>query len=181
MTVDNPREVLDFWFAAGPERWFSKDAEFDAEIARRFGATVEAARKGRLDHWAKAPEGALALVILLDQFPRNIHRGSPRAYACDAQALALARDVVARGLDMDMPAEQRKWFYMPYMHSENLADQEACVELFRRSELTDNLPHAIEHAEIIRRFGRFPHRNAVLGRRTTEAEQDYLDRGGFRG
>lgn len=181
MTTDNPRDVLDFWFAAGPERWFRKDDAFDEEIARRFGATVEAAREGRYDDWAQAPESALALVILLDQFPRNIHRGSPKAFACDEKALGVARSAVDRGFDMELTAAQRKWFYMPFMHSESLEDQELCIELCKRSDLEDQIPHAIEHADIIRRFGRFPHRNAVLGRRSTEEEQAFLDAGGFAG
>lgn len=180
MTVA-PRDVLDFWFEAGPDRWFRKDAKFDAEIASRFGALVEDARTGKCDRWVQSPEGALALVIVLDQFPRNIHRDSPKAFACDPKALATAKAAIARGFDMELPQASRSWFYMPFMHSEVLADQERCIELFKRSGLDDNLPHAVEHADIIRRFGRFPHRNAVLGRKTTEAEQSFLDGGGFKG
>ena len=176
-----PRDVLDFWFEAGPDRWFRKDGQFDAEIARRFAALVEAARAGRCDRWTDSPEGSLALTVVLDQFPRNIHRGSPKAFASDPKALATAKGAIARGFDMELPADARQWLYMPFMHSEDLADQEMCVELCKRSGLEDTLPYAVEHADIIRRFGRFPHRNAVLGRRTTEAEQGFLDGGGFAG
>jgi uncharacterized protein (DUF924 family) len=176
-----PRDVLDFWFEAGPDRWFRKDGEFDAEIARRFGTLVETARAGKCDGWADSPEGSLALTVVLDQFPRNIHRGSPKAFACDPKALATAKAAIARGFDMELPPGARQWLYMPFMHSEDMADQEMCIELCKRSRLEDTLPHAVEHADIIRRFGRFPHRNAVLGRRTTESEQGFLDSGGFAG
>lgn len=177
----SPRDVLDFWFDAGPERWFRKDTEFDAAIKRRFSALVEAARTGKCDRWRDSPEGAAALVIVLDQFPRNIHRGTPRAFACDGKALETAKEAIGRGFDMELPEAVRMWLYMPYMHSENLHDQEQCVELCKRSGLDATTPYAVEHADIIRRFGRFPHRNAILGRRTTEAEQRFLDDGGFAG
>ncbi len=176
-----PRDVLDFWFAAGEEKWFAKDDEFDADIAARFGDAHEAAKKGAFDHWAETPQGALALIILLDQFSRNLFRGSPLSFAADEKALALANDAVARGLDMEMPGAVRHWFYLPFEHSEDMADQMRCIELCQRSGLDESVKWAKVHADIIARFGRFPHRNAVLGRQTTPDEQAFLDGGGFAG
>lgn len=183
MTADirSPREILDYWFALADDVAFGADPAFDRLLEDRFGATVEAARRGALDSWEATPEGALALVLLLDQMSRNIHRGTPSMYEHDAKALAIAKRAIARGDDRALPKAERRWLYMPFMHSEDLADQERCVELCRASDLADTLPHAIEHADIVRRFGRFPHRNAILGRQSTQAEIDYLDGGGFKG
>src|SRR6478609_5273031 len=119
--------VLDFWFGAGPQKWYSKDDAFDAEIRERFLPTYEAAATGRLTDWEAAPESAVALVIVLDQFPRNMFRGSARSFAADAQALAIAKRAVARGFDQKLELSKRNFFYLPFMHSENLADQEVCV------------------------------------------------------
>lgn len=170
-----------FWRAAGSERWFEKDAAFDAEIRRRFLATHEAAARGELTDWEATPAGALALILTLDQFPRNMFRGEARSLATDAQARAAARAALARSFDRQAPADLRTFFYLPLMHAENLADQERCVALYRALGDEDSLKHAMQHADIIRRFGRFPHRNAVLGRRTTPEEQAFLDAGGFAG
>jgi uncharacterized protein (DUF924 family) len=120
-------------------------------------------------------------VILLDQMSRNIHRGTPGMYEHDSRALAVAERAIARGEDAALPKEERRWLYMPFMHSEKLADQERCVELCRAAGLDATLPFAVEHADIVRRFGRFPHRNAILGRASTKAETDYLEGGGFKG
>ncbi|MGI9413425.1 MAG: DUF924 family protein, partial [Hyphomicrobiales bacterium] len=127
-----PRDVLDFWFAAGKEKWFVKDETFDRECAVRFQAAHEAARDGACDDWRDSAQGCLALIILLDQFPRNIYRDSPEAFAADPKALALAKDVVARGIDVEVPADARKWLYLPFEHSEEMIDQERGVELFER-------------------------------------------------
>ena len=175
-------DVVAFWRDAGRGRWFRKNAAFDLEIARRFAAATEAAQAGALEEWRSEPQSALALILLLDQFPRNIWRGSPRAFAGDARAAARAEDAIARRFDRLAPAALRAFFYMPFMHSERLADQERCVALFTASAPGGgNLRFAREHRDIIRRFGRFPHRNAVLGRRSTAAEIDFLRQGGFRG
>lgn len=176
-----PAAVLSFWREAGADRWFKKDDGFDEAVRSRFAATYRAAAAGKLDRWAEAAEGALALLIVLDQFPRNMFRHSAEAYACDRRARQIADAAIAAGLDRKVPSDQRIFFYLPFMHSETLADQERCVALVRAAGLTENLAYAEEHADIIRRFGRFPHRNAVLGRATTAAEQAFLDGGGFAG
>jgi uncharacterized protein (DUF924 family) len=178
-SVMTPQDVLAFWRAAGPAKWFAKDDAFDAEIGARFLATHEAAAKGLLS-WEETPEGALALLLLLDQFPRNMFRGTPRAYATDPLALAVAKRALARGFDTQLPA-LRVFFYLPFMHSEELADQERCVALVRGLGDEEALKFAVDHEDIIRRFGRFPHRNAILGRTTTAEEQAFLDGGGFAG
>lgn len=176
----NPDDIIAFWREAGPERWFAKDEAFDAEIRRRFLAAHEAAARGDLDDWENTPEGALALLILLDQFPRNMFRGSARAFATDAQALAIAGRAIRNGFDSRFDV-MRTFFYLPYQHSEDLADQERGVELYRATGDADGQKWAEVHADIIRRFGRFPHRNRVLGRSTTAEEQAFLDSGGFAG
>lgn len=174
--MTEPQDVLDFWFE--PEnvaKHFEKDPAFDARIRERFGAAHEAAAQGRLDHWAETADGALALLILLDQFSRNLHRGDARAFACDPRARAIADAAMARGDDMAMPEERRKFFYLPLEHSEDLADQERCVELMT-SRLTNPINHqyAEAHRRIIARFGRFPHRNEALGRSSTAEELAFL-------
>ncbi len=175
------KDVLAFWLAAGPDRWFEPDADFDAEIRNRFAATYEDAAAGRLSAWEDWPEGALALLLVLDQFPRNMFRGSARAYATDPLARAVARSAIARGFDQQVVMPQRSFFYLPFEHSEELADQEHAVALMHATGDADLLKWAELHADIIRRFGRFPHRNSVLGRATTPEEQAFLDGGGFSG
>jgi len=173
--------VLDFWFGLDPEKWYKKDAAFDAEIRERFLPTYEAAAAGQLSEWEQAPESTLALLIVLDQFPRNMFRGSPRTFAADARALAIAKGAVERGFDKTLDVQKRTFVYLPYEHSESLEDQERGVALNRASGDAESLKWAELHADIIRRFGRFPHRNAVLGRSTTAEEQAFLDAGGFAG
>ena len=180
-TIATAADVLAFWQAAGNDRWFAKDAAFDAEIRARFLATHEAAARGELTGWQDTPAGALALVILLDQFPRNMFRGSARTFATDAKALALAQAAIARGFDRAVAPEMRTFFYVPFMHSEQLPHQARCVALYRAAGDAYSLKYAEEHQDIIRRFGRFPHRNAVLGRETTPEERRFLDDGGFAG
>ena len=174
-------DILAFWREAGPKKWFNKDAAFDQEIRTRFLATHEAAAAGTLADWENTAEGALALVILLDQFPRNMFRGSARAFATDPMAHRIADGAIAKGYDGQVSATDRQFFYLPFEHSESLADQDRCVTLFRAAGDAELLKWAELHADIIRKFGRFPHRNAVLGRATTAAEQAFLDSGGFAG
>ena len=174
-----PLDVLAFWRAAGPDQWFSKNLAFDAEIAARFGELWRAAAEDRLAHWEATPEGALALVIVLDQFPRNMFRGQARAYEADAAARAIADRAIRRGFDRQMPQQERRFFYMPFMHSENPIDQERCMELARAYGDDEFMTYAELHAGIVRRFGRFPHRNTTLGRAMTPEEQAFLDAGGF--
>jgi len=177
----SPEDVLAFWRAAGAEKWFKKDTAFDDAVRARFLPTYEAAAAGALDAWGKTPAGALALVIVLDQFPRNMFRGDRRTYAADPKAKAVAADAIARGFDQLFPIPERTFFYLPFEHAEDMADQQRCVSLFRATGDADLLKWAELHADIIRRFGRFPHRNAALGRATTPEEQAFLDAGGFAG
>jgi uncharacterized protein (DUF924 family) len=179
--VVNAADVVSFWKEAGPERWFNKNAAFDKEIRERFFDTYEAAAAGRLSDWEQSAQGALALLILLDQFPRNMFRGDARAFATDTLARAITAGAIIRGFDSQVPKELRSFFYLPFEHSEDLADQERCIALNKATGDADGLKWAEIHADIIRRFGRFPHRNAALGRTTTPEEQAFLDGGGFAG
>jgi uncharacterized protein (DUF924 family) len=174
-------DVISFWRDAGPKAWFKKDDAFDDGIRRRFLKTHEAAVAGQLSDWEHSADGALALLILLDQFPRNMFRGDIRAYSSDELAREVARRAIARGVDARVEPALLEFLYMPFMHSEELADQMRCVELFRRTGNTDNIGYAEDHAGIVGRFGRFPHRNRILGRATTPEEQAFLDNGGFGG
>ena len=178
--VASADDVLAFWREAGYDKWFNKDDAFDAAIREKFLSTYEAAAAGKLSAWEATGEGALALCIVLDQFPRNLFRGDARTYATDPVARAVANRALKRGYDQDVPAELRGFFFLPFMHSEELDDQERCVELYRAAG-SDDLKYAERHRDIIRRFGRFPHRNALLGRPTTPEEQAFLDEGGFKG
>ena len=179
--IASPESVLAFWREAGPDKWFKKDTAFDEAIRARFLETYEAAAVGALSSWEQTAEGALALTIVLDQFPRNMFRGDARAYAADPLARAVAERALARGFDTSMELSDRQFFYLPFEHSETIADQERCCALFSATGDADLLKWAQLHADIIRRFGRFPHRNAVLGRSTTADEQAFLDGGGFKG
>ncbi len=176
-----PAEILAFWRAAGRERWYEPDDAFDADVRSRFLELWRKAAAGELSSWETTDEGALALVIILDQFPRNMFRGDIRTYSSDALAREVAGRAIARGADTRVVPVLLEFLYLPFMHSEHLADQLRCVELFRKTGQTDNLKYAEDHADIIRRFGRFPHRNPILGRATTPEEQAFLDGGGFRG
>jgi len=173
-------DVLAFWRDAGPSRWFRKDEAFDHDFRTRFLGAHEAAQRGKLDAWAHDAQGALALLILLDQFPRNAFRGTERMYESDAKACQIARVAIQAGHDTLAAPDLRNFFYLPFVHSEELNDQDLAVELAR--VLGDEaLRWAIIHRDIIEKFGRFPHRNAVLGRTTTPEEQRFLDAGGFAG
>ena len=173
-----PDSVVSFWRDAGGEKWFSGGSTFDGEIREHFGGLVEQAASGKLDSWADTPEGMLALILILDQFSRNLFRESDKAFAQDSKARALTRRALARGDDRKVDDELRVFFYMPLEHSESLVDQEDCLRLCHALNAR-YLGYAKLHADVIRRFGRFPHRNPVLGRHTSPAEQAFLDGGGF--
>jgi uncharacterized protein (DUF924 family) len=179
-SLPSAHDVVTFWHEAGPQRWFAKDEAFDAEFKSRFEAAHHAAAAGVLDAWAADAEGALALLVLLDQFPRNAWRNSAHMFATDGKARAIARAAIDAGLDRQVDAALRPFFYLPLMHSESLEDQERSVEL--NAALDANTQrYAVLHRDIIERFGRFPHRNKALGRETTAEERKFLDEGGFAG
>ena len=183
-------EVLDFWFGREDEpgygefrdAWFRKDDGFDQEVRERFGFLYERAAAGALDGWRDDARSCLALVICLDQFPRNMFRSDGRTHATDAKAVETARYAVERALDRELPPFQRMFVYMPFMHSENLEDQRRSVELFGRLAEKPGAPdvtsYAVGHMEIVERFGRFPHRNVILGRETTPEEAEFLEKPG---
>jgi uncharacterized protein (DUF924 family) len=175
------KTVVDFWILSGPERWFTKDAAFDGALAVHFGEALRQARLGAYDHWGETAEGALGLVILLDQVSRNTNRGSPLAFAGDTKALALAKASVSRGFHHKLVPPLAMWLLMPFEHAEDLDAQNRCLSLFGTLGLHDMVYYAQMHLDIIARFGRFPHRNAVLGRRSTESEIAFLQAGGFGG
>lgn len=182
--VDNtlsPSDILTFWRNAGSERWYTKDEAFDQELRDRFMAVWEAARDGKLGSWQNTDDGALALLIVIDQFPRNMFRNDPRAFSTDSLARDVATKVIKEGRDLRIEPALRQFLYLPFEHSEAMADQERSLALFRQlgDELTTK--YAEIHADIIRQFGRFPHRNAVLGRSTTPEEAAFLKDGGFSG
>jgi uncharacterized protein (DUF924 family) len=176
-----PDDILAFWREAGHERWYTKNATFDADVRRQFFGLWQRAAAGELSSWETSDDGALALVIILDQFPRNMFRDDARTYSTDPQALETASRAIARGAEARIDPILLEFLYMPLMHSEQLSDQLHCVELFRKVGDTDNIGYAQDHADIIRQFGRFPHRNRILGRTTTPEEQAFLDSGGFSG
>jgi uncharacterized protein (DUF924 family) len=174
----NPRGVLDFWREAGAGKWFNGGAEFDGECRSRFlDAHFEAARRG-LAHWQDDAEGALALLLLLDQIPRNVFRGSGHAFATDGLAREVARRAIDAGFDRQVDPALRLFFYMPFEHSEDMVDQERAVELISAMGDAGYTDYANKHRDVIARFGRFPHRNAALGRVSTPEEQAWLDAGG---
>lgn len=165
--------MLAFWMA-DPARWWVKDPAFDAEIRARFGALHQEIAQGKHEDWRSTARGALAYVVVLDQFSRNMYRDTPGMFASDAQARAAARAAVDAGFDQALPAAERDFLYMPFMHSEELADQDRGVALFEAAGATGTLRYAEMHRDIVRRFGRFPHRNAVQGRASTPEERDFL-------
>ena len=169
------RQVLDFWFAEGTRRaWFRSTPELDARIREQFEAAWRRAAHGDMDHWATSAEGALALVIMLDQLPLNMFRGQPGSFATEHKAIAVCKAAIDADLDRPLSGSQLAFLYMPLMHSEALADHDRSVALFEAAGLDDNLRFARHHRELIRRFGRFPHRNAILGRDSTAEESAYL-------
>ncbi|MEX0308828.1 MAG: DUF924 family protein [Tateyamaria sp.] len=176
-----PDEVLRFWLdECDPDQWFKNDPEFDQTIRDRFGETWKAATEGKFALWLTYPNGALAYIILTDQFPRNMFRDDAAAFSTDKAALAAAKSAIAKGWDLRTDVPARQFFYMPLEHSENLCDQDRAVRLICERMQDDTfLLHARAHREVIRQFGRFPHRNDVLGRSTTAAERAHLEAGGY--
>ena len=186
MPPRTPNEILEFWFSdrARP-LWFERNAAFDEEIRVRFGAVIAAACAGELESWSGSAQSALALVLLLDQFTRNVYRGTPRAFAGDSRARAVATAAVERGFDRQLPLDRRHFFYLPFEHSEDVGDQRRSVALFRswaeahdgaqRDQALAQMTYVYRHQEIVERFGRFPHRNAILGRESTAEELAFLN------
>ncbi|WP_103333549.1 DUF924 family protein [Pseudotabrizicola formosa] len=180
--MSDPIEVLDFWLGEiGSEGWYKGSEEIDDACATRFGALTEALGNDGLEHWVDGAVGTLAYLIVADQFSRNIHRGTAAAFANDARARAAARRALEAGWDMQAPVPERQFFYMPFEHSEDIADQDLAVSLMetRMEGDAELLLHARAHRDIIARFGRFPFRNAALGRDTTPQEQAFLDAGAY--
>lgn len=171
-----PEDIVAFWRQAGPDKWFAKNDGFDAAIRSRFGAAVETALAGGFEDWRGDAQRALALTLLLDQFPRNLYRGQAKAFSGDARARDLAREALARGFDAAVEPALRAFAHLPFMHSEDLADQDLMVALARWRHDENTLRFAVAHRDIIAEFGRFPHRNAALGRATTPDEAAFLAR-----
>jgi uncharacterized protein (DUF924 family) len=181
MNVDGKaNEVVRFWRDAGTDQWFTKDADFDGAFHDNFRELHFSAARRELDYWADHPQGSLALMVLLDQFPRNCFRGTAHMFATDPLARHFAAKAIEAGHDSRIDADLRVFLYLPFEHSENLADQYRSVELARSLD-ESYMKYALEHRDIIQRFGRFPHRNLALGRETTPEEQAFLDSGGFAG
>jgi len=176
--MDAMEEVIQFWEQAGASKWFASDPAFDSQIVSRFAELHHRAARRELDEWANTPRGSLALVLLLDQFPRNMFRNSAHAYATDGLALMFADKAIAQEHDAAVEPTLRSFFYIPFEHSEDLQNQDRAVSLFKALEQQDSLDWAFKHREAIARFGRFPGRNKALGRHTTVAEQAWLDAGG---
>ncbi|WP_020176928.1 DUF924 family protein [Methyloferula stellata] len=176
-----PKDIIAFWYEAGPYRWYDATPEFDVEVTAKWLAAHEMAARGDYDGWKDGPEGALALLLLLDQFPRNMFRGTPRAFATDPLAYEVAAHALAQGFDQKFKNPWRRFFYLPFMHSENLADQKRCLELCLACGDQGGIGASRIHLMLIARFGRFPHRNGVLGREMTPGEQAYLHAGGWSG
>jgi len=188
--MSQANEILEFWFGKPDEAdygkprkvWFTKNPEFDQDVRSRFLNDYQQAAAGKLDDWNASPLSCLALIILLDQFPRNMFRGQPQAFATDPQALCYAQHAVAQGFDKELLPVQRWFIYLPFEHSENLAHQRRCIELYQQHsddpDMSNAIVYPIKHLEIIERFGRFPHRNTILGRETTPEEAEFLKQPG---
>jgi uncharacterized protein (DUF924 family) len=171
-----PQEILDFWFSDEVRKlWFKSTPEFDALLRERFEALCARAQQGELDGWLQSAAGCLALVIVLDQFPLNMFRGQAQSFASEAQSREVARLAIDKGFDRDLDPRSRAFLYMPFMHSEVFADQQLALQLFAQPGLEDNLRFARHHHDIVEKFGRFPHRNAALGRESSESEIEYLN------
>jgi uncharacterized protein (DUF924 family) len=171
-----PQEILDFWFSDEVRKfWFNSTPEFDALLRERFEAIWTRASCGELDDWLQSAAGCLALIIVLDQFPLNMFRGQAQSFASEAQSREVARVAIDKGFDQDLDLRSRAFLYMPFMHSEELVDQQRALQLFAQPGLEDNLRFARHHHDIVRKLGRFPHRNKALGRESSEAEIEYLN------
>lgn len=179
--MSNAASVLEFWLDAGPKAWFSKNDAFDAAITEQFGTLHNQAASNELADWENQAGSALALILVLDQFSRNMFRNDARSFAQDELCLEIAKSSIVKGFVSKVDPSVRQFFYMPLMHSESIIDQRLCVSLFHAANLPENLKFAIVHRDIIERFGQFPHRNSVLGRPTSPAEHTFLNDGGFSG
>lgn len=178
---DVQSEILDFWFEqTQPAQWFQVNASFDAEISQKFADAYDKASRGIFDDWKNDSDGCLALCLLLDQFPRNMFRGSPKAFATDGKALVIAKYALSKGFDQVLTPIKRRFLYLPFEHSENLNDQRKCVDLFEKMKKDDPLgyDYAMRHLKVIEKYGRFPHRNKVLSRMSTPDEEEYLAQAG---
>ena len=175
----NASEIISFWQEAGPEKWFVKDPAFDAQIQALYSDAPDKALNGTYDEWLGIPEKSLALILILDQFPRNIYRNSPKAYSYDEAAKQKAGNITAKGFDQSYPLPLKRFFYLPYMHSEKLEDQLYCIELCEKANDTEGVKFGQIHLDVIKKFNRFPHRNEVLGRQSTPEEIEFLQEGGF--
>lgn len=174
--MTTPAEILDFWYNPPiSEHWFASTPAIDEAIRQRYATTWKQAVAGELDDWQTDAKGCLALCIVLDQFPLNMYRGKPESFSSEQQAVTVSKQAIARGFDRQLAKDQVAFLYMPLMHSEHLADQDESVRVFDKAGLQDNARFAHHHRELIRRFGRFPHRNAILGRQSTAAELEYLN------
>lgn len=174
-TVERPEAILSFWFAEeNKSAWFNSTEETDQAIRTAFEATYISARDGKLQHWLETAQGCLALVILFDQFPLNMYRGKTESFATEQKARDVAEHAIGKGFDQTLSAEEKSFLYMPYMHSESLADQDKSIELFTAADLSNNIRFAHHHRDIVARYGRFPHRNEILGRINTPEEEEYL-------
>ena len=175
------KDVLAFWFdESQPPQWFQINADFDAQITARFADDHDKAARGIFDDWKNDPEGCLALCLLLDQFPRNMFRGTARAFATDGKALVIAKYALAKGFDQILPPLKRRFLYLPFEHSETLSDQRKCASLFEKMKKDDPLgyDYALRHLKVIEQYGRFPHRNKILSRMSTPDEEEYLAQSG---
>jgi len=174
---DSKGHILEFWFEeVQPQQWFQTNPDFDSQVRERFVEAYEKARDGILDDWRQDADGCLALCLLMDQFPRNMFRGTPQAFATDAKALVVAKYALSKGFDQVLSPVKRRFLYLPFEHSENLGDQRKSVELFEKMSKDDPLGHeyALKHLKVIEKYGRFPHRNKILGRMNTPDEEEYL-------
>ncbi|VAV87559.1 hypothetical protein MNBD_ALPHA08-1396 [hydrothermal vent metagenome] len=176
-----PRDITGFWLGLEESAYWKKDVKFDALITNDYGKVLKTAKLGEMDHWCEDREGVLALTIVLDQFSRNIHRGTPEMFAADEHARTVANYAIRTDMIDSFNPQERRWFIMPYMHTETVREQRFCVALCKRYKLEATLPHAIEHMKIVKEFGRFPHRNDILGRQSTDEELAFLSAGGFAG
>ena len=183
-TMVTPQDVLTYWVdEVGPKGWYNASDDLDAEVRDKFGDLWQEAREGACGLWLTSPVGVLGYIVLTDQFPRNMFRGTAEAFSTDASARAAAKIAIERDWDMRIPEPVRQFFYLPLMHSENLVDQDRCVRLFKSrmpESGDDNLRHSCAHRAVIRQFGRFPYRNDALGRASTKAESDWIAAGGYR-
>lgn len=175
MNATTPTEIITLWFSEpGKKYWYNSTPEMDEELRGKYSDLFHAAMKGELNQWQDTPEGSLALIIVLDQFPLNMYRGNAESFSGESQSREVAAAAIEQGFDNVLTEEQKSFLYLPYMHSESLADQDRSVELFTQAGLTEGLKWAEHHRDIVRRFGRFPHRNDMLVREGTSEEEDYM-------